>query len=71
MASIFTLPWSDIGAGIKPADGALLNFYDTGTYNRRDTYTDSGAGTAHANPVVADANGVFLLFILTVLIESY
>lgn len=59
MASIFTLPWADIGAGIKPADGALLNFYDTGTYNRRDTYTDAGAGTPHANPVVADANGVF------------
>lgn len=59
MASIFTLPWADIGAGIKPADGALLNFYDTGTYNRRDTYTDSGAGTPHSNPVVADASGVF------------
>lgn len=59
MASKFTLPFADVGAGITPSSGATLDFYDTGTYNRRDTYTDAGAGTANANPVVADSTGVF------------
>jgi hypothetical protein len=61
MASLFTPPFLDIGAGLQPADGALLNFYVVGSGTRKNTFTTAAAtaGTEHANPVVADALGVF------------
>lgn len=45
--------------------GALLYFYLTGTTTPKDTYTTSGLSTANANPVVADANGLFPPMYLT------
>jgi hypothetical protein len=59
MASLFTPPYFDVGAGITPADGALLNFYVVGSGTRKDTFTTAAATVAHANPVVADTLGVF------------
>jgi hypothetical protein len=61
MPTLFTPPFLDVGAGITPADGALLNFYIVGSGTRKDTYLTAaaGPGTEHANPVVADALGVF------------
>lgn len=59
MASRFILPYADIGEGIKPASGAKLYFYDTGTSTPKDTYSDSAATTPNTNPVVANSSGVF------------
>jgi hypothetical protein len=61
MASLFTPPYFDVGAGITPSDGALLNFYVVGSGTRKNTFTTAAAtaGTEHANPVVADSKGVF------------
>lgn len=62
---IFSVNDSDgsVGAGWK------LNFYTTGTSNRKATYptrANADAGTsANANPVVADANGRFAPIWLT------
>ena len=39
--------------------GAKLNFYETGTTTRLDTYSDETLATANANPVVADSAGRF------------
>lgn len=59
MSSLMSPPFLDSGAGITPADGALLNFYVVGSGTRKDTYTTAAATVAHANPVVADSKGVF------------
>ena len=59
MASLLSTPFMDVGSGIVPSDGALLNFYVVGSGTRKDSYTTAAATTAHANPVVADALGVF------------
>lgn len=59
MASRFISPTVDVGPGVKPASGAKLSFFATGTSTPKDTFTDSGAGTPNANPVIADSNGVF------------
>lgn len=40
-------------------DGALLNFYITGTTTRKDTFSDRTLSTKNANPVVADSSGRF------------
>ena len=39
--------------------GAKANFFITGTTTRQDTFTTEALTVAHANPVVADGNGVF------------
>lgn len=59
MSSRFVVPFADVGDGISPADGAKLDFFDSGTSNRKDTYSDESLTTANANPVIADADGVF------------
>jgi hypothetical protein len=59
MASRFLAPVFDTGPGSKPASGAKLNFFETGTSTRKDTFTTAAAGISNANPVVADSNGVF------------
>jgi len=41
----------------NPLSGGKVNVYTAGTSDRVDTYTDQGAGTANANPVILDANG--------------
>ena len=57
--SRFVLPYVDVGAGIRPSSGAKLFFYATGTSTPKNTFADSTGSTANANPVIANANGVF------------
>jgi hypothetical protein len=59
MASLFTPPFLDVGAGLQTADGALLNFFVVGSGTRKNTFTTAAATVVNANPVVADALGVF------------
>ena len=56
---LFTLPQVvvfDTNAAL--VSGAKANFYIAGTLTRQNTYTDSALATPHANPVVADGNGL-------------
>ena len=59
MANRFTLPFADVGSGITPEDGAKLFFFDTGTSNPKNTFSDKAGTTPNTNPVIANANGVF------------
>ena len=59
MANRFIAPFFDAGSGITPEDGAKLFFFDTGTSNPRNTFTDKASSTPNANPVIANSNGVF------------
>lgn len=59
MASRFVLPLADVGKGISPSDGAKLDFFTTGTSNRKNTFNDEALTIKNANPVIADGNGVF------------
>lgn len=59
MASRFVLPFADVGSGISPSDGATLDFFDTGTSTRKDTFSNEALTLANANPVIADGDGVF------------
>ena len=59
MASRFIAPLFDVGSGIKPPSGALLYFYEVGTVDPKDTYTDEAATIPSSNPVVANSVGVF------------
>jgi hypothetical protein len=57
---IFQLPkQTQIDSSVRVTPGAKANFYATTTTTPQDTYTTSARNVAHANPVVADANGVF------------
>jgi hypothetical protein len=57
---LFTLPKTEPhGVGGVTLPGSKCHFYVTGTTTRQDTYSNSTLTTPHANPVVADANGVF------------
>jgi hypothetical protein len=53
MSALFTLP------KVISLPGAKLTFTQTLTSTPQDTYQDNARQTAHSNPVVADANGVF------------
>lgn len=60
MPSLFVLPKQvPLSSGGDLLAGSKLYFYQTATTTPQDTYTDIGLTIAHANPVVADANGVF------------
>ena len=59
MASRFLSPVFDTGPGSKPASGAKLNFFETGTSTRKATFTTAAANIPNDNPVIADSNGVF------------
>lgn len=62
MSSRFITPFADFGAGITPSDGALLYFSENNlpfSTNPKDTDTDNTGAIQNANPVVADAEGVF------------
>lgn len=48
-----------LDANGNPYSGAKLYFYTTGTSTPKDTYSDAALSTPNANPVVADAGGVF------------
>lgn len=40
-----------------PVPGGLLNFFDTGTSTRKNTFSDAALTTANSNPVVLDSTG--------------
>jgi hypothetical protein len=65
MATIFNLPFADVGSGIKPPDGAKLFFYETGTDTPKNTWTTAAANVANSNPVIASSTGVFPSIYLT------
>ena len=56
----FVLPYQTVidGTGV-PIPGALLNFYASGTSTRLTTYSDALLTVPNANPVAANAAGVF------------
>lgn len=61
MATRFTMP---IEQAIKDdasgsGSGYKLNFYETGTVVRKDSFSDNALTSANANPVVADSAGRF------------
>lgn len=58
MAVIIALPrFRALDANGDPLSGGKVYFYEAGTSTPKDTYTDSGAGTPNANPVVLDSEG--------------
>jgi len=59
MTSRFILPFSDVGNGISPSNGAKLFFEVTGGGSDRDTFSNQAGTIANANPVIADADGRF------------
>src|SRR6478736_10012088 len=57
---LFKLPKNtQIDSSVRVTPSAKAYFYATTTTTPQDTYTTSARNVAHANPVVADANGVF------------
>lgn len=56
---LFDPYFQGINSAGHPQAGAKLYFYATGTTTPLTVYQDSGAATPHANPVVADAAGIF------------
>lgn len=71
MPDLFQLPQViPLNLGVT-MPGALLNFYLTGTSARQNTYQNSALTTPHANPVVADANGVFAPIFLDPTLPNY
>ena len=62
MSALFTPPrYAPMSGNGTSYPGAKLYFYVTGTTTFKDTYSDADLDPAHvnANPVVADANGLF------------
>ena len=59
MSALFQLPKQVPLSGGNILPGAKLTFSQTGTSTLQNTYQDEDLTTPHANPVVADANGVF------------
>ncbi len=58
--SRFVMPLqSAFGQRVVPFDGAKMFFFDTGTSNAKDTFSDEALTTANPNPVIADSNGLF------------
>lgn len=66
MAEIFRPPFLQVesSAGV-PVSGAKLYFYQAGTTTDQAVYQDSGLTTPHAQPVVADASGIFAAIYLS------
>ena len=64
MARIFTLPKTVPIDGGVVVPGAKANFHLTGTTTNTNTYTDAALTVPHANPVIADAAGVFPVIFL-------
>lgn len=57
--SQFILPSRATDANNNPLSGALLYFYLEGTTTPADVYSDGARITPHANPVIANAGGLF------------
>lgn len=72
MPALFTLPKQIplSSAGIL-LPGAKLTFSATGTATLQNTYQDVLLATPHANPVVADASGVFAPIYLDASLPNY
>lgn len=49
--------WQSFDNSGDPLAGGKIYTYEAGTSTPKVTYTDSGEGTANANPVILDANG--------------
>ena len=59
-SSRFVLPYQTVvGSTGAPLPGAQLFFYVTGTDTPAVTYADPALATPNANPVIANADGVF------------
>lgn len=65
MTALFTLP------RVVSTAGAKLYFYQTGTSTPQNTYQEEALSTPHANPVVADAAGLFEPIYLDPSLPSY
>lgn len=60
MASFFVAPvFQPVDGNGNPYPGAKLYVYEAGTTSPLTVYSDNALTTAHTQPVVADANGVF------------
>lgn len=72
MPALFTLPKQIplSSAGVL-LPGAKLTFSQTGTSTLQNTYQDVLLATPHANPVVADASGVFAPIYLDPALPNY
>jgi hypothetical protein len=58
--AIFTLPIARVGdSNFRVGSGFKMYFYDAGTTNPRNTFTDNTYGTPLSNPVIANASGYF------------
>jgi hypothetical protein len=72
MPALFTLPKQvPLSSGGSLLPGAKLYFYATGTTTLQNVYQDINLTTAHANPVVADAAGVFAPIYLDPSVTAY
>ena len=58
MSRILDIGTQFFDANGAPLSGGKLNFYDTGTTNRKTTYSDAALSSANANPVILGADGV-------------
>lgn len=60
MPTRFTIPViHELDSAGEPLSGGKLYFYETGTLNPKDTFSDAALSTANTNPVVADSAGRF------------
>lgn len=60
MPTLFTPPrYTPVSGNGTTYPAGLLYFYTTGTSTPKNTYSESSLSTPNANPVVADANGLF------------
>jgi hypothetical protein len=72
MPSLFTLPKQiPLSSAGLLLPGAKAHFYQTGTTTPQNTYQDVDLSTPHANPVVADASGVFAPIYLDPTLPDY
>lgn len=71
MSSLFTLPCQIPLNGGAIMAGAKLHFFQTLTTTPQNTYQDNARTTPHANPVVADSNGVFAPIYLDPTLPDY
>lgn len=59
MAYRFNLPRDDVGDGITAFAGAQIFVFDFGTVTPKTTFSDFALTVPNADPVVADADGLF------------
>jgi hypothetical protein len=72
MPALFTLPKTvPLSSGGSLLPGSKLYFYRTATTTPQNTYQDIALATPHANPVIADAAGVFAPIYLDASLPHY